>query len=296
MVWIPGQSGNPNGRPRKYPQPPPGIDPRYYHRQAAKVQEELKDASAELNRIAEDLELEDPVLFQHRKMMDESLPIGLRLAVATAIAPYMHPKLGVVTPPRFIETPIEVPDFKSIEEAETFLASLTTRFAQSEIGAQSALDLSTLARNWISAKHAAAELELKRLNADAANGDQIIRIEGGLPALPGSDIIMPELARDLAPGPLTPTKDSLSPLEPAAPVVAITVLQRVEAALLGWSESGRKGDVEIDGPTWDAMASIPRDALQALFDRYGVACPDTGEATGEADGLACSEGEATGEP
>ena len=86
-----------------------------------------------------------------------------------------------------------------------------------------------------------------------------------------------------AKGPLDPTKDSLSPLEPAAPVVAITVLQRVESALLGWSEGGRKGNVEIDGSTWDDMASVPREALQALFDRYGVACPEVpeGEATAE---------------
>jgi hypothetical protein len=129
-----------------------------------------------------------------------------------------------------------------------------------------------------------------KLAAGVTNGEQMIRIEGGLPALPGSDIIMPVLASapDPAngPGPLDPTKDSLSPLEPAVPVVPDTVLQRVEAALMGWSEGGRKGDVEIDTPTWDAMASIPRDVLQALFDRYGVTCPEVPEGEGTGDGVA----------
>jgi hypothetical protein len=189
MVWQPGQSGNPKGRPRKYPEVPPGADPRYYYKQTAIIKEELQYSIEHPDGAV----LEDPVLFQHKQMMNESLPIGLRLAVATAIAPYCHPKLGLVSPPRFIETPIEVPDFKSIAEAETFLARLAQRFASAELGSQSALDLSTLVRNWISAKHSAMELEIKHLNADAAPDEQVIRIEGGLPALPGTDIIMPKL-------------------------------------------------------------------------------------------------------
>jgi hypothetical protein len=53
--------------------------------------------------------------------------------------------------------------------------------------------LSTLTRNWISAKHQAAELELKRLAADVTTAPQVIRVEGGLPPLPGTNITMPQL-------------------------------------------------------------------------------------------------------
>jgi hypothetical protein len=161
-------------------------------------------------------------------MMNESLPLDTRLTIATAIAPYIHPKLGMTAPPRFIEVPIELPDFQTIEEAESFLASLATRFAQAELGAQSALDLSTLVRNWIFAKHAAMELELKRLAANDSTGNRVIRIEGGLPDLAGTSIIMPELPPgpdvievSAVDGPVTLTKQTESlPSEvpdPAAP-------------------------------------------------------------------------------
>jgi hypothetical protein len=185
MVWKPGQSGNIHGRPRKYPEPPAGVDPRYFYKRAA-----LRD---EYRFSAEELSLEDPVLFQHKQMMNESLPLALRCMIAANISPYCHPKLGITQPPRFIETEVEVPNFSSVEEAEQFLATLSQRFAAAELGSQSALDLSTLVRNWISAKHASEELELKRLAADASTTAPTIRIEGGLPDLPGTSIIMPEI-------------------------------------------------------------------------------------------------------
>jgi hypothetical protein len=214
------------------------------------------------------------------------------------LMPYLYNKLAPIAPP---------PTLILLEEQVVIPHPRPTTFAEareniayiSELKASGQIDR-TWAESLIFDQRALLDslVDEAKLATGVTTGDQIIRIEGGLPALPGSDIIMPVLASTSAdaPGPLDPTKDSLSPLDPTTPVVPATLLQRVEAALLGWSEGGRKGDVEIDGPTWDAMASIPRDALQALFDRYGVACPDTGEATGEADGLACSEGEATGEP
>ena len=131
MVWKPGQSGNIHGRPRKYPEPPAGVDPRYFYKRAA-----LRD---EYRFSAEELSLEDPVLFQHKQMMNESLPLALHCVIAANISPYCHPKLGIAQPPRFIESEVEVPNFSSVEEAEVFLASLAQRFAAAELGAQSAL-------------------------------------------------------------------------------------------------------------------------------------------------------------
>src|SRR5262249_37640300 len=72
MVWKPGQSGNANGRPRKFDGDP---DRRvgFYTRSRDLLREELKYSAKELG-------LEDPILFQHKRMMDESLPVGLRCA------------------------------------------------------------------------------------------------------------------------------------------------------------------------------------------------------------------------
>jgi hypothetical protein len=113
MVWQPGQSGNPNGRPRKYPAVPDGIEPRYYYKQTALIKEEQQYTPDG------DLILEDPVLFQHKLLGNESLPVHIRASIAAAIAPYCHLKLGLVSPPRFIEIPIEVPTSKPLQKPKT---------------------------------------------------------------------------------------------------------------------------------------------------------------------------------
>ena len=110
MVWKPGQCGNPNGRPRKYPQPPPGVNAKDFYGLAA-----YRD---EYRNIAEAHGLEDPVLFQHKLLQDQSISVGLRATIAAAIAPYYRPKLGLQPPPRMVEIQVEVPEFKTVEEAE----------------------------------------------------------------------------------------------------------------------------------------------------------------------------------
>jgi hypothetical protein len=60
------------------------------------------------------------------------------------------------------------------------------------LDSQSALELSTLVRSWIETKLAHTGVELK-VSASSGLGDQIIRIEGGLPKLPGTQTIMPNL-------------------------------------------------------------------------------------------------------
>jgi len=89
-----------------------------------------------------------------------------------------------------------------------------------EIDSQTALELSQLVRNWILSVHARSELELKKITVDGP-GDQVIRIEGGLPALPGTNTIMPVLDHGqatnghalAAPQPVVPQIES-SPSEP----------------------------------------------------------------------------------
>jgi hypothetical protein len=97
MVWKPGLTGNQNGRPRKYPEPPPGVNAKDFYGLAA-----YRD---EYRNIAEQHGLEDPVLFQPKLLQDDTPPVGLRATIT-----------------------------------------------------------------WISAKHQAAELEIKRLNATQDTG------------------------------------------------------------------------------------------------------------------------------
>jgi hypothetical protein len=112
--------------------------------------------------------------------------------VATAsnmLAPYLHSKRGTVPAPRFLSDPVVVPSFTSVTHAEDYLASIPVLLGRGELDSQSALELSTLTKNWLDAIYAHQEYDLKLL---ASNGgtDIAIRIEGGMPALPGTNINM----------------------------------------------------------------------------------------------------------
>jgi hypothetical protein len=169
MPWAPGQSGNPAGYHGSR---------RWRHRE---VFEEIKklgytDALITLARI------------QH-----ESTDDSLRVAAAAALAPYSHPKLQALPTPRFIENPIEVPEFTHVSDAEAFLAQIATLVARGELDFQSGLELSTLTKNWIDSQYTREELTIKQINAGGSEHKQVIKIEGGLPALPGTNVTMPML-------------------------------------------------------------------------------------------------------
>jgi hypothetical protein len=57
-----------------------------------------------------------------------------------------------------------------------------------EIDSQTALELSQLTKNWLDAIYAHQEYDPK-LQAQGGGGDTTIRIEGGLPSLPGTSVI-----------------------------------------------------------------------------------------------------------
>jgi hypothetical protein len=138
----------------------------------------------------EERQLQDPIEFQHKLLANEQLPIGLRVAIAQNIAPYCHPRIGLVTMPRYVETPIHVPDFKTINEAEDFLLVLSRRVGSGELPIDATNEVTAIIRTWILSRRQGEELELKRLAA-SPSGDTTIRIKGGLPDLPGTSIIMP---------------------------------------------------------------------------------------------------------
>jgi hypothetical protein len=169
MVFQPGQSGNPSGY---------NGGRQWRHRAIFDEIKQLghRDALITLSTI------------QH-ETQDESL----KIAAAAALAPYAHPKLQSIPTPRFIEHPIDVPDFTSVEIAESFLAKVTVLTARGELDFQSALELSTMAKAWIETQYAKQGLDLKAMAQGADSHDTTIRIEGGLPQLPGTNVTMPVL-------------------------------------------------------------------------------------------------------
>src|SRR4029077_14791221 len=100
--------------------------------------------------------------------------------VATAaniLAPYVHSKRGSLPAPRFIPEQIEIQNFQTIQQAEDYLASIPGLLGRGEFDSQTALELSTLTKNWLDAIYA-------RLAAQGGGGDTTIHISSGLPREP----------------------------------------------------------------------------------------------------------------
>jgi hypothetical protein len=111
-----------------------------------------------------------------------------RISASNSLAPYLHSKRGTSVAPRYVDDPIQVPNFTTIQEAQNFLADIARRSGSGELELQSANDISNLVKNWILSITAQDEYQLK-LQAQGGGADTTIRITGGLPPLPGSNII-----------------------------------------------------------------------------------------------------------
>ena len=111
-----------------------------------------------------------------------------RISASNILAPYLHSNDATKPTPRFVPEPIEVPVFQSIDQAEDFLNDLSVRLGRGELDSQSALELGSLIKQWINSRRADQELNLK-IAAQGGGSDQTIRIEGGMPQLPGTNII-----------------------------------------------------------------------------------------------------------
>src|SRR5215813_4294953 len=159
MPWAPGQSGNPNGYkgPRE--------------RRRAEVFDIIKG-------LGHKDALETLSYFQH----NEQIEPGLRIAAAAALAPFCHPKMQATPTPRYVETPIDVPDFERVSDAESFLAKLPVLVARGQLDFQSAQELCAMTKLWIDSQNTRTELDLKATTAGVGETEQTIRIEGGLPA------------------------------------------------------------------------------------------------------------------
>jgi hypothetical protein len=119
-------------------------------------------------------------------------PHELKVQASNILAPYLHSKRSVAPEPRFIQEPITVPHFQSIDEAEAYLAELPSRVGRGQISFDDAEKISFLTRNYIEARIDATKLQLQ-IAAQGGEHEQIIRIEGGLPVMPGHEnVIMPD--------------------------------------------------------------------------------------------------------
>ena len=62
--------------------------------------------------------------------------------------------------------------------------------ANGQLDFQSGLELTTMVKAWVDTQYDRSEYELKLANS-TGTGDTTIKIEGGLPPLPGTNVIMP---------------------------------------------------------------------------------------------------------
>jgi hypothetical protein len=168
MPWEPGKSGNPSG----YNGPRDRQRREVFERIQA-----LKHADA----------LETLSSIQNAPNADTAY----RVAAASALAPYLHPKLQSVPTPRFIDLQLDVPEFTHVSDAENFLAKIALLVARGHLDIQSGQELSGLVKTWIDTQYTKDELQFK-INPPEQR-DQVIRIENSLPQLPGTRITMPVL-------------------------------------------------------------------------------------------------------
>jgi len=131
----------------------------------------------------------DPADYCSSIVSNPNEPTELKLQAANFLLPYLYPKRGAVATPRYVDIQIDVPEFERISDAESFLAKIATLVARNELDIQSGIELSGLVKLWIDSQYQREELAYKTSPPDQR--DQTIRIEGGLPALPGTNITMP---------------------------------------------------------------------------------------------------------
>ena len=182
--WTKGISGNPAGRPRT-------------SREGKKVQERTKECLTAMAEFAVERQAEKEYRNSLELLLDfandPKIQPSLRISAAAAAAPYEYAKKSSVPPPQYVEIPIDLPNFQSVQEAEFFLLNLSKRVAAGELDFLSTERVCSRVQNWINSVRHGQELELKRL-ASVDTGPQNITISGGLPTMPGlENVVMPKL-------------------------------------------------------------------------------------------------------
>jgi Family of unknown function (DUF5681) len=168
--FQPGQSGNPNGRP------------------AGSRNKRTSEIISEIRKLGH-----KDCLLRLSEIVHSHTDTALVIQASNVPAPYIHSKRGTIPAPRFVEEAIAVPDFACVDEALDFQKEVARRAAAGELELQTSLDISVLVGNWIRSRQASVELDLKVRAQSVNSANQRIIVEGGLPPLPGSDVIMPRL-------------------------------------------------------------------------------------------------------
>jgi hypothetical protein len=166
-LWKPGQSGNPAGRPADARRP----------------------RTKEVIELIKSLGHKDP-LETLSELQNNSQDEAIRATAANMLAPYLHSKLAstpVPPPPQYFEEAVNLPRPTSIREAYENIALLSEYKATGKIDITTANSLIEDQRVILNAMVDEAKL----LTAQGGSPEQTIYIEGGLPKLPGTDVIMP---------------------------------------------------------------------------------------------------------
>jgi len=170
--WKPGHSPNPSGRPAGS-----------RNKGSYELRERLKARPSFI----------DPAEFLCDIIADKSVSLECRVAASGNLMPYLYSKLGAITPQRFIETKIAVPEFRSIDDVEKFLNHIARHVARGSLSFDHGKELADLARQWVHTHYADDELRIKLAASVAHDPSHPLKIiiEGGLPALPGTNVSMP---------------------------------------------------------------------------------------------------------
>jgi hypothetical protein len=147
----------------------------------------------ELWKWCEEQKHTDPAHYLSTVVNDEAAPRELRALAANYLLPYKYSKFGTTPPTRYIENALTLPRATTVEQANENISRISEMKALGQIDLDFAdsliSDNRTIANNLI----AEEELKLKYAGSPLASKEQTIRIEGGLPPLRGTNVIMPEV-------------------------------------------------------------------------------------------------------
>jgi hypothetical protein len=177
--WTKGVSGNSSGRPL-------GAGGKNTPKHVANALETFAAWMSDQFTFELDPNSRHPVSVQLLLAFAQSdkIPHALRIVAATAASKHEA---------QFLYTEVEIPDFETVGQAESFQRRISQLEGQRKIDSKTAATVIGRVQTWINNQRAGMELELQRLRADPGSGDQHLIITGGLPQLPGTDVIMPIL-------------------------------------------------------------------------------------------------------
>lgn len=135
----------------------------------------------------------DPAEFLSELVSDENEDKELRIAASAHLMPYYHSKLGAIPippDPTFMEIKLKNPDPTCIDQCVENITLLTKAKASGECSIEHA---DSLIADQKVILYAMLDQQ-KQITAEGGPPEQVIRIEGGLPRLPGTSIDMPPAA------------------------------------------------------------------------------------------------------